>query len=250
LVSIFSVSVLGVDHQSGLFQVVKDIGISDLRSNVAALAKLGTLLKSRSSSSRRITTSLGFIKALPPSAEGFVMAAICLSTRGSHVGLRSYMAGTRVRQRRARAFQSRRPLHRKRGSRRDMTCCDALRSRLHSARHTTADRKAAQSEIRSTPRQIFTGTDFVNVHRRHLAALFRLVREQIYLEGRCSASPRLSLFPTTITLKYLSCGLATLRSCCGCITRFDDERCNPRLAGKIFFSLSLRDPTQTNETIH
>jgi hypothetical protein len=29
-----------------------------------------------------------------------------------------------------------------------------------------------------------------------------------------------------------------------------DERCNPRLAEKIFFSLSLKDPTQTNETIH
>jgi hypothetical protein len=25
--------------------------------------------------------------------------------------------------------------------------------------------------------------------------------------------------------------------------RFDDERCNPRLAEKICFSLSLRDPT-------
>ena len=83
-----------------------------------------------------------------------------------------------------------------------------------------------------------------------LRLFFRLVREQIYLEGRCSASPRLSLFPTTITLKYLSCRLATHHSCCGCITRFEDELCNPRLAGKIFSSLSLRDPTQTNETIH
>ena len=36
------VVILLLDHQSGLFQVVKDIGISDLRSNVAALAKLGT----------------------------------------------------------------------------------------------------------------------------------------------------------------------------------------------------------------
>jgi nicotinamidase-related amidase len=39
------VVILLLDHQSGLFQVVKDIGIYDLRSNVAALAKLGTLLK-------------------------------------------------------------------------------------------------------------------------------------------------------------------------------------------------------------
>jgi nicotinamidase-related amidase len=39
------VAILLLDHQSGLFQVVKDIGISDLRSNVAALAKLGTLMK-------------------------------------------------------------------------------------------------------------------------------------------------------------------------------------------------------------
>src|SRR6266481_9573094 len=28
------------------------------------------------------------------SVKGFFMAAICLSTRGSHVGLKSYMAGT------------------------------------------------------------------------------------------------------------------------------------------------------------
>jgi len=34
-----------LDHQSGLFQVVKDIGIAELRRNVAALAKLTTLLK-------------------------------------------------------------------------------------------------------------------------------------------------------------------------------------------------------------
>jgi len=34
-----------LDHQSGLFQVVKDIGIAELRRNVAALAKLATLLK-------------------------------------------------------------------------------------------------------------------------------------------------------------------------------------------------------------
>jgi hypothetical protein len=29
------------------------------------------------------------------SAKGFFMAAICWSTRGAHVGLKSYMAGTR-----------------------------------------------------------------------------------------------------------------------------------------------------------
>jgi hypothetical protein len=28
------------------------------------------------------------------------------------------------------------------------------------------------------------------------------------------------------------------------------EWCYPRLEGKIFFSMSLRGPTQTNETIH
>ena len=38
--------------------------------------------------------------------------------------------------------------------------------------------------------------------------------------------------------------------CRSSIERVDDERCYPRLAGKIFFSLSLKDPTQTNETIH
>jgi nicotinamidase-related amidase len=34
-----------LDHQSGLFQVVKDISVEDLRANVTALAKLGALLK-------------------------------------------------------------------------------------------------------------------------------------------------------------------------------------------------------------
>ncbi len=34
-----------LDHQSGLFQVVKDISIAELRANTAMLAKLATLLK-------------------------------------------------------------------------------------------------------------------------------------------------------------------------------------------------------------
>jgi len=34
-----------LDHQSGLFQTVKDIGVAELRANATALAKLGALLK-------------------------------------------------------------------------------------------------------------------------------------------------------------------------------------------------------------
>jgi len=37
--------ILLLDHQSGLFQIVKDISVSELRSNVVMLAKLATLLK-------------------------------------------------------------------------------------------------------------------------------------------------------------------------------------------------------------
>jgi nicotinamidase-related amidase len=37
--------ILLLDHQTGLFQTVKDIGVSELRSNTAMLAKLATLLK-------------------------------------------------------------------------------------------------------------------------------------------------------------------------------------------------------------
>lgn len=37
--------ILMLDHQSGLFQTVKDISVADLRANTAALAKLATLLK-------------------------------------------------------------------------------------------------------------------------------------------------------------------------------------------------------------
>jgi nicotinamidase-related amidase len=34
-----------MDHQTGLFETVKDIAVTDLRANTTALAKLGTLLK-------------------------------------------------------------------------------------------------------------------------------------------------------------------------------------------------------------
>ncbi len=34
-----------LDHQSGLFQTVKDISVAELRSNVVMLAKLATLMK-------------------------------------------------------------------------------------------------------------------------------------------------------------------------------------------------------------
>jgi len=37
--------VLLLDHQSGLFQTVKDISVSELRANVSALAKIASLLK-------------------------------------------------------------------------------------------------------------------------------------------------------------------------------------------------------------
>ena len=37
--------ILLLDHQSGLFQVVKDISVAELRANVSMLAKLATLLK-------------------------------------------------------------------------------------------------------------------------------------------------------------------------------------------------------------
>ena len=37
--------ILLLDHQSGLFQVVKDISVAELRANTAMLAKLATLLK-------------------------------------------------------------------------------------------------------------------------------------------------------------------------------------------------------------
>src|SRR6266446_508515 len=39
------VALLLLDHQSGLFQTVKDISVSELRANTAMLAKLATLMK-------------------------------------------------------------------------------------------------------------------------------------------------------------------------------------------------------------
>jgi len=39
------VAMLLLDHQSGLFQTVKDIGVAELRANTIMLAKLATLLK-------------------------------------------------------------------------------------------------------------------------------------------------------------------------------------------------------------
>jgi len=38
-------TMLLIDHQSGLFNVVHDIPVADLRRNVTALAKVATLLK-------------------------------------------------------------------------------------------------------------------------------------------------------------------------------------------------------------
>ena len=38
-------AILLLDHQTGLFQTVKDIGVAELRTNTAALAKLATMLK-------------------------------------------------------------------------------------------------------------------------------------------------------------------------------------------------------------
>jgi nicotinamidase-related amidase len=39
------VAILLLDHQAGLFQTVKDIGVAELRSNTVMLAKLATLMK-------------------------------------------------------------------------------------------------------------------------------------------------------------------------------------------------------------
>ena len=38
-------TLLLIDHQSGLFNLVKDMSVPDLRRNVTALAKVATLLK-------------------------------------------------------------------------------------------------------------------------------------------------------------------------------------------------------------
>jgi nicotinamidase-related amidase len=45
LVDASDVAILLLDHQAGLFQTVKDIGIAELRANTVMLAKLATLLK-------------------------------------------------------------------------------------------------------------------------------------------------------------------------------------------------------------
>jgi nicotinamidase-related amidase len=45
LMDVGDCALLLLDHQSGLFQTVKDITVADLRANVSALARIATLLK-------------------------------------------------------------------------------------------------------------------------------------------------------------------------------------------------------------
>jgi nicotinamidase-related amidase len=45
LIDTSDVAILLLDHQAGLFQTVKDIGVTELRNNTIMLAKLATLLK-------------------------------------------------------------------------------------------------------------------------------------------------------------------------------------------------------------
>lgn len=45
MIDVSDTAMLLIDHQSGLFQVVKDIDVLQLRANVVALAKAATLLK-------------------------------------------------------------------------------------------------------------------------------------------------------------------------------------------------------------
>src|SRR6516225_3803444 len=45
LMNVDDVALLLLDHQSGLFQAVKDISVAELRANVCALARIATLLK-------------------------------------------------------------------------------------------------------------------------------------------------------------------------------------------------------------
>jgi len=45
LLDSYDAVILLLDHQTGLFQTVKDIGVAELRSNTVMLAKLATLLK-------------------------------------------------------------------------------------------------------------------------------------------------------------------------------------------------------------
>ena len=45
MIDVSDTAMLLIDHQSGLFQSVKDIPVPDLRRNAIALAKVATLLK-------------------------------------------------------------------------------------------------------------------------------------------------------------------------------------------------------------
>ena len=45
LMNVDDSALLLLDHQSGLFQAVKDISVTELRANVCALARIATLLK-------------------------------------------------------------------------------------------------------------------------------------------------------------------------------------------------------------
>src|SRR5262249_29911645 len=45
LIRLDDVALLLLDHQSGLFQVVKDMPVSQLRANTAMLAKLASIMK-------------------------------------------------------------------------------------------------------------------------------------------------------------------------------------------------------------
>jgi hypothetical protein len=45
LINVDDAALLLLDHQTGLFQAVKDISVAELRANVIALARIATLLK-------------------------------------------------------------------------------------------------------------------------------------------------------------------------------------------------------------
>ena len=45
LINVDDATLLLLDHQTGLFQTVKDITVAELRANVVALARIATLLK-------------------------------------------------------------------------------------------------------------------------------------------------------------------------------------------------------------
>jgi hypothetical protein len=61
-----------LDHQSGLFQVVKDIEVAQLRANTAMLAKLGSLreLIDRNTNSLRFTGLADLFQKLGHAASG------------------------------------------------------------------------------------------------------------------------------------------------------------------------------------